>query len=179
MLLLWLFTNCKFHIFCTCFTFHVATPMKFAFTSFFYFCLQSVITPSAAHHLTTVRALWIQLTDSALCSLIDETRKLICVFVSYYDFYLIECLKKHAVKSYQESQWSHFDDNNRVISLRKPIHLRLVFSSPSFLPWDVHVLLFSREWQHHIFPPDDLLNNEIYKIKICINAYQLELIWWN
>ena len=94
--------------------------------------------------------------------------------------YLIECLKKHAVKSYQESQWSHFDDNNRVISLRKPIHLRLVFLSPSFLPWDVHVLLFSREWQHHIFPPDDPLDNEMYKIKIYISAYQLELIiWWN
>ena len=60
--------------------------MKFAFTSFFYFCLQCVITPSAAHHLTTVRALWIQLTDTALCSLIDETRKLIFVLVSYYDF---------------------------------------------------------------------------------------------
>ena len=169
MLLLYLFTNCKFHIFCTCFTFNVATPMKFAFTSFFYFCLQCVITPSAAHHLTTVRALWIQLTDSALCSLIDKTGKLISVFVSYY--YLLSCLRNHDWKSYQESQWSRFDDNNRVISLRKLIHLRLVFSSPSFLPWDVHVLLFSREWQHHIFPPDDPLNNEMYKIKLYINAY--------
>ena len=84
----YLFTDCKFDISCTCFTLDVATPMKFAFTSFFYFRLKCVITPSAAHHLTTIRALRIQLTDSALCSLIDETRKLISVLVSYNDFYL-------------------------------------------------------------------------------------------
>lgn len=51
-----LFTNGEFYIFCTSFAFHIATPMKFAFTSFLYFCFHGIITASAAHHFAAVQA---------------------------------------------------------------------------------------------------------------------------